>query len=128
MMNMWSPTDLKDYKKLPEGLEDDEKSLLDVKRNIYAIDFENLGGLVKPLVLEIKYTNGGKEILRIPAEIWRKNAKEVSKLLVTKRSWKAFIWIPIWNRQILILKITFDLQDWSNFIFNYSKRNKKITR
>ncbi|MBL4660619.1 MAG: M1 family metallopeptidase [Alcanivoracaceae bacterium] len=76
------------YKKLLEELDDDEKALLKIKRNFYVIDFENLGGLVMPIILKISYTDGSEEIKRIPAEIWRKNPKQVSKLLMTTKELK----------------------------------------
>lgn len=80
--------DKKDFEELLEGLEDDEKALLKVKRNIYVIDFENLGGLVMPIILKITYNDNTVEIKRIPAEIWRKNPDFVSKLIMTKKEIK----------------------------------------
>lgn len=49
---------------------------------IYFVDFENVGGLVTPLPLAIHYQNGETEDLMIPAEIWRRNTKKITKLLV----------------------------------------------
>ncbi|HHL32200.1 MAG TPA: M1 family peptidase [Oceanospirillales bacterium] len=77
------------YRKLLEELDDDEKALLKVKRNIYVIDFENLGGLVMPIILKISYSDGSDEILRMPAEIWRKNPNQVSKLVMTTKEIKS---------------------------------------
>ena len=37
-----------------------------------------------PLLVELHFEGGGKELRTIPAEIWKKNHKEVSKLFVTK--------------------------------------------
>jgi aminopeptidase N len=81
--------DKKEFKELMEGLEDDEKALLKVKRNIYVIDFENLGGLVMPIILKITYADNSEEIKRIPAEIWRKNPEFVSKIIMTKKEIKS---------------------------------------
>ncbi len=77
--------DKEDYKKLLEELEEDEKALLKIKRNIYIVDFENKGGLVMPIILKINYTDGSEEIKRIPAEVWRKNPQAVSKLIMTTK-------------------------------------------
>lgn len=52
---------------------------------LYFIDFENVGGLVTPLPLTIHYVNGETEELMIPVEIWRRNSKKVTKLLVRKK-------------------------------------------
>jgi hypothetical protein len=51
-------------------------------KNIYQVKFRNIGGLVMPLVIEWTYKDGSKEIERIPAEIWRTNEKEFSKVFV----------------------------------------------
>ena len=46
----------------------------------YQITIENLGGLVMPVILEFTFKDGSKKEVRIPAEIWKKNDKEVSKV------------------------------------------------
>jgi hypothetical protein len=38
-----------------------------------------------PIILEVTYTDGTKEEMRFPAEIWRLNNFEVSKLIVTPK-------------------------------------------
>jgi hypothetical protein len=77
--------DRTEYKKFLETLESDEKSALVPGFNFYVMDFKNVGGLVMPLILKIDYTDGSSETLRIPAEIWRKNNVQVSKLHVTRK-------------------------------------------
>jgi hypothetical protein len=51
-------------------------------KNIYELKFKNIGGLVTPLIIEWTYTDGSKEIDRIPAEIWRNNEVEISKVFI----------------------------------------------
>ena len=51
-------------------------------KNIYQLKFKNNGGLVTPLVIEWTYKDGSKEIERIPAEIWRTNENEITKVFV----------------------------------------------
>lgn len=51
-------------------------------KNIYELTFKNAGGLVTPLVIEWTYKDGSKEIERIPAEIWRSDENEVSKVFI----------------------------------------------
>lgn len=51
----------------------------------YVIDFSNHGGLVMPILLDITYADKSTEQVYIPAEIWRKNSKNVSKLLIRKK-------------------------------------------
>lgn len=54
-------------------------------KNYYVLDFSNKGGLVMPIILELAYEDGTTEEMRIPAEIWRRTPKAVSKLIVTEK-------------------------------------------
>jgi hypothetical protein len=54
-------------------------------KNIYQIKFKNVGGLVTPLVIEWTFKDGSKEVERIPAEIWRINETEVTKVFVKEK-------------------------------------------
>ncbi|QDP02081.1 M1 family metallopeptidase [Thalassotalea sp. PS06] len=54
-------------------------------KNYYVIRFSNLGGLVMPILLEMTYVDGSKEMMHIPAEIWRRSPKKVAKLIVTEK-------------------------------------------
>jgi hypothetical protein len=51
-------------------------------KNIYQVKFKNQGGLVTPIVIEWTFKDGSKEIERIPAEIWRLNETEITKVFV----------------------------------------------
>jgi aminopeptidase N len=73
------------FQEFLEKLKEDERELLQTKRYFYAIDFTNAGGLVMPVVLKIGYEDGEERVMRLPAELWKKNRKEVSKLLVSKK-------------------------------------------
>ncbi|HBY87865.1 MAG TPA: aminopeptidase, partial [Colwellia sp.] len=70
------------YNKEYEELESWEQDLLTNDSNFYVIDFSNHGGLVMPILLDITYADSTTEHIYIPAEIWRKNSKKVSKLLI----------------------------------------------
>ncbi len=75
--------DRNDYAEMLAGLEDSERTALDraIKEDqfIYFVDFENLGGLPTPMPLLITYADGTQESMMIPAEIWRRNYKAVTK-------------------------------------------------
>lgn len=73
------------YAKFLEGLDDWERELLSTDRHFYALDVENLGGLVMPVLLEIRYDDDTVEELRIPAEIWRQDDTRVTKLLMVEK-------------------------------------------
>ncbi|MFN5459723.1 MAG: M1 family metallopeptidase, partial [Bacteroidota bacterium] len=58
------------YEQYLKTLSEDEKKLLKADKNIYWLEFENLGGLIMPLIVEFEYVDGTKDVKRIPAEIW----------------------------------------------------------
>ena len=72
--------DKAEYKNFIEKLSNDEKNILNKGGNFYQLDFSNKGGLVMPLIIQFKFKDGSDEIIRIPAEIWRKNNYHVSKV------------------------------------------------
>jgi aminopeptidase N len=73
------------YQKFLSTLSDGEKALLQSGINFYVVELKNVGGLVMPVILQIDYADGTKEELRIPAEIWRYNNSEISKMIPTKK-------------------------------------------
>jgi hypothetical protein len=85
-----TPKDRKGYADFLEGLAPWERAAFDraVKEdaNYYVLNFTNKGGLVMPILLGLTFKDGSKEKLNIPAEIWRRNSKEVAKLLVYPRN------------------------------------------
>ena len=50
--------------------------------NYYELQFSNIGGLVMPIILEFEYTDGSKEVVRIPAEIWVQNSESITKVFI----------------------------------------------
>jgi hypothetical protein len=54
-------------------------------KNIYQVKFKNQGGLVMPLVIEWTYKDGSKELERIPAEVWRANENEITKVFIKEK-------------------------------------------
>lgn len=77
--------DREGFKKFIDGLKEEERALLKNASRFYVVDFRNLGGLVMPILAKITFTDGSSEELRMPAEIWRFDAKDVSKLIVTDK-------------------------------------------
>ena len=77
------------YNAALEGLEDWERAALEraVEDDdyVYFVDFQNVGGLVSPLPLLITNADGSEEFVMIPAEIWRKNWRQVSKMLIREQ-------------------------------------------
>lgn len=79
-----TPYDKEQYKKYLAALMTYEQELLGVEKNFYAVKFQNLGGLVSPLPLRITYDNGSVDEITIPAQVWRRNDEEITKLFITE--------------------------------------------
>src|SRR5258706_3586582 len=54
-------------------------------KNLYELTLKNKGGLVTPVIIEWTFADGSKEIEKIPAEIWRVNANDVTKAFLTEQ-------------------------------------------
>lgn len=84
----------KTYQKFLASLTEKERELFNNGLNFYAVELKNLGGLVMPVIFAIEYADGSKEEMRIPAEIWRHNNLQATKLLVTPKEIKSIALDP----------------------------------
>ena len=66
-------------------LSPEEKAVVEAGKNYYTLTFKNKGGLIMPIILKFMYEDSTEEVVRIPAEIWRRNNNEVSKIFVTDK-------------------------------------------
>lgn len=73
------------YNTYVEKLTPEEKALLDKGQNFYTMTFKNKGGLPMPVILRFVFDDNTTQEHRIPAEIWRRDNKEVSKVFVTDK-------------------------------------------
>ena len=64
-----------------EGLNDEEKRKV-AGKHFYELSFSNKGGLVMPIIVEWTFKDGTKQVDRIPAQVWRYNENNVSKVFV----------------------------------------------
>jgi hypothetical protein len=69
-----------EYQKYLKGLSEAERAVLDADKYYYELSFENKGGLVMPIILEFTFADGTTEVQKIPAEIWKTDYKNVSKV------------------------------------------------
>lgn len=51
-------------------------------KHFYEVSFSNKGGLVMPLIIEWTYADGTKETDRIPAQVWRYNENNLTKVFM----------------------------------------------
>ncbi|MFK8014425.1 MAG: M1 family metallopeptidase [Gammaproteobacteria bacterium] len=90
-----------EYLELLSDLEDWERVALDraVKedKNYYVLEFSNPGGLVMPILMQLTYDDESTERMDIPAEIWRRHASSVKKLIVTDRELTQIAIDPNWE-------------------------------
>lgn len=110
-------TDLKKYKSFQDSLKTDEERFLENNPYYYEIALRNNGGLVMPVILEFVYEDGSNEIIRIPAEIWRFNSNEITRVFPTQKRVKEIILDPF-------LEIA-DVDESNNY---YPKRQKEPSR
>lgn len=89
-------------------------------KNVYQITFKNNGGLITPLVIEWTYKDGSKEIERVPAEIWRRNESEVTKLFVKDKEVDSVLFDPF--------KELADVDMENNVFPNKNKRDSRFDK
>jgi hypothetical protein len=71
-----------------------EKELYNSNLNYYEIDFSNVGGLVMPIILQFDYEDSTSYIIKIPAEIWKMNRSQITKIFATKKRVASFTLDP----------------------------------
>lgn len=70
------------YQKFLSNAKAEDIQYLASGKEIYELSFENIGGLVMPLIIEVTFADGTKKVERIPAEIWRIQEHKVSKVFI----------------------------------------------
>jgi len=63
----------------------EERAQIKEPKYFYNVTFEKPGGLVMPIIVEYTYADGTSEIMKYPAQIWRLNDNEVSKVLASEK-------------------------------------------
>ena len=70
---------------LDENYGQDEIGAMNVPKYFYEVVFDKPGGLVMPIIIDIKYEDGETVRKRYPAQVWRKNDKEVKKIITSDK-------------------------------------------
>jgi hypothetical protein len=70
------------YGEYRSTIDDDAVKARYMDKNFYQITFKNEGGLVMPLHVEFEFTDGTKQMVKIPAEIWRKNEQKAGRVFI----------------------------------------------
>ena len=80
-----TPQDRAAFRQRMAALSDEQRALRAFDQNLFLLSFENKGGLVMPIVLDVEFTDGSHEEVRIPVEIWRHNEERVTKMLIREK-------------------------------------------
>ncbi len=88
--SMDKPFEIKDIKTLSDYVETnftpEERAQLKQPKFFYQITFDKPGGLVMPIIVELTFEDGTKEMHKFPAQIWRMNDKEANRTFATDKA------------------------------------------
>tara|TARA_B100000508_G_scaffold118450_1_gene98525 strand:+ start:38452 stop:40776 length:2325 start_codon:yes stop_codon:yes gene_type:complete len=84
------PLDVQEYDELKKRLSKEDIELLNSGKHFYELQFDNIGGLVMPLIIQVTFIDGSEEVIRIPAEIWRRQNYHVSKVFIFDKEVQKF--------------------------------------
>jgi len=62
-----------------------ERDAIKEPKYFYEVTFEKPGGIPMPLIVEYTYADGSKENIIYPPQIWRKNDKEVKRVVTSQK-------------------------------------------
>lgn len=79
-----SKEDKKKFQESLAKLSDEEREMLGSETHFYIVDVTNEGGLVMPVILKLTHADNSERIVRLPAEIWAKNSKKISRLILSE--------------------------------------------
>ena len=74
---------------------DTEKKVLNTNSYFYNVTLKNVGDLIMPVIMGMEYADGSTDIVRLPAEIWRLNPKEITKVFVSQKEVVSFVLDPM---------------------------------
>lgn len=72
--------DIEKYENSLKGLSEKEKEWMEADLHFYELSFRNKGGLVMPIIIEFTLADSSQSVEYLPAEIWRKNEEECTKV------------------------------------------------
>jgi hypothetical protein len=72
-----------------EPMTDEDKQKV-ADKYFYEVSFSNKGGLVMPIIIEWTFKDGTKEVDRIPAQIWRYDEKNLTRVFVKDKEVASF--------------------------------------
>ncbi len=85
-----TPEDKAQFEAYQKTLTPEEKKMLESGLHFYTLKLTNKGGLLSPVIVKMEFEDGSEKTETYPAEIWRRNAKEINKVIVTDKPVKQF--------------------------------------
>ncbi|NJL14384.1 MAG: M1 family metallopeptidase [Microscillaceae bacterium] len=75
-------------------LDEKDRKIVDTEAYYYELKLKNEGGLLMPVIVQVNYADGTSEIRRMPAEIWRLNPAEITRVVITNKQVASFVLDP----------------------------------
>jgi hypothetical protein len=69
---------------------DAEMAMLKPGKYFYSIKVKNVGGNIMPLLIQANFMDGSKQMVKVPAEIFRKSPNQIYKALIFDKQVKSF--------------------------------------
>lgn len=82
------------YNNIKRILGTDSGKALNENVYLYGLHLSNVGGLISPVIIQANYKDGTSEIIRLPAEIWRYNPQNITKVLHLPKEVNSFALDP----------------------------------
>ena len=76
-------TPLKEY--MMDNLTAEERAMVEEPKYFYEVTFDKPGGIPMPLIVEYTYSDGSRENITYPPEIWRKNDDQVKRVISSQK-------------------------------------------
>ena len=74
--------DIEEYEEFKKKFSKEELELLNSGKQFYELKMSNIGGLPMPIIIQFTFADNTTEIIKIPAEIWRRNEEKISKVFI----------------------------------------------
>ncbi|AZQ57474.1 M1 family peptidase [Maribacter sp. MJ134] len=87
-----SSTTLKEF--MMDNMTEAERAAVKEPKYFYEVTYDKPGGIPMPLIVEYTYADGTTKNMTYPAEIWRKNDKEVSIVMASEKELKGIVVDP----------------------------------
>lgn len=86
--------DQQEHKIFMNSLTPEEKEIYQSGKNYYQISIKKVGEIPMPIILQMRYTDGTTEDIRIPVEVWRMGEKEITKIFPLDKEVESIVLDP----------------------------------